>query len=98
MTADDQQITVRFVHPNDSTQVLTATVGQMSTPNYLVKQLINANFLSKPAPGADYRLLDPATGKELPDQGTLAAAGVTPNAMLNVMQSVTGASHGPGAW
>lgn len=95
MTADNQQITLHFVHPTDSSQVLTATVGHASTPSYLVNQLIRSNFLTKAGAGADYKLVDTATGKELPDHGTLAAAGVAPNATLNVLHSVTGA--GPAA-
>jgi hypothetical protein len=95
MTADNQQITVHFVHPTDSTQVLTATVGEASTPNYLINQLVRSNFLTKAAAGADYKLVDTKTGKELPDHATLAAAGVAPNTTLNVLHSVTGA--GPGS-
>jgi hypothetical protein len=38
---DNQQVTLHFVHPTDSTQVLTATVGSASTPDYLIKELVN---------------------------------------------------------
>lgn len=87
------QITVNFVHPTDSGQVLTATVGTASTPNYLIDQLIHSGFMSKP-PNGTYRLLDPNTGKELPDHQTLAQARVAPNATLPVVPSLSGACPG----
>src|SRR5262245_17722918 len=76
MAANNEQITVNFVHPTDSSQILTATVGPTSTPNYLINQLIHSNFLSKPSAGAEYKLVDTKTGRELLDNETLAAAGV----------------------
>jgi hypothetical protein len=85
------QVTVHFVHPTDSTQVLTATVGRTSTPDYLIEQLVRSNFLTKAATGAAYKLVDTKTGKELADHATLEAAGVAPNATLNILHSVTGA-------
>lgn len=94
MTANDQQVTLHFVHPTDSTQVLTATVGKTSTPNYLIEQLVRSNFLTKAGTGASYKLVDTTTGKELGDHATLAAAGVAPNATLNILHSVTGAEFG----
>jgi len=95
MAINDQQVTVHFVHPTDSTQVLTATVGKTSTPNYLIDQLVRSNFLTKAGTGAAYKLVDTTTGKELGDHMTLAAAGVAANATLNVLHSVTGADLGP---
>jgi hypothetical protein len=97
MAVTDQQVTIHFVHPTDSTQVLTATVGKTSTPNYLIEQLVRSNFLTKAGNGAAYKLVDTATGKELADHKTLATAGVAPNATLNVLHSVTGADLGPRA-
>jgi predicted RecB family nuclease len=91
MMTDEQQITLNFVHPTDSGKVLTATVGGASTPDYLISQLVRSDFLTKPGTGAQYKLVDTKTGKELADQTTLAAAGVAPNATLNVLHSVTGA-------
>src|SRR5215467_5197808 len=96
MPADNQQITLSFVHPTDSSQVLTAPVGQASTPHYLIEQMIRSDFLTKAAAGADYKLVDTATNKELPDHTTLAASGVAPNATLAVLHSVTGALPGAG--
>jgi hypothetical protein len=90
----DQQITVNFVHPTDSTHVLTATVGTTSTPNYLIDQLILSGFMSKAPNGGTYKLVDPNNYKELADHQTLAHAGVAPNSTLNVMPSVSGARHG----
>ena len=43
----DEQITINFVHPMDSTKVLKATVGKSSTPNYLITQLVRSDFLTK---------------------------------------------------
>ncbi len=94
MAVNDQQVTIHFVHPTDSTQVLIATVGKTSTPNYLIEQLVRSNFLTKAGTGAAYKLVDTTTGKELADHVTLAAAGVAPNATLNVLHSVTGAELG----
>ena len=92
--ADNEQVTVHFVHPTDSTQVLTATVGNASTPNYLINQLIRSNFLTKAGGGGAYELVDTTTGKKIGDQVTLAAAGVAPNSTLNILHSVTGAQRG----
>jgi hypothetical protein len=97
MAVNDQQVTVHFVHPTDSTQVLTATVGNTSTPNYLIEQLVRSNFMAKAGTGAGYKLVDTTSGKELGDHVTLAAAGVAPNATLNVLHSVTGAELGSSA-
>jgi hypothetical protein len=82
---------LHFVHPTDSTQVLTATVGSTSTPEYLIKELVRSNFLTSPAAGASYKLVDTKTGKELADHVTLAAAGVASDTTVNVLHSVTGA-------
>jgi hypothetical protein len=87
----DQQITVRFVHPTDSEQTLTATVGGTATPHYLLDQLIRNDFLAKPGTGAEYKLVDAKTGSELADHATLAGAGVATGTTLHVLHSVTGA-------
>ena len=91
--ADNQQVTLHFVHPTDSTQVLTANVGNTSTPDYLIKELVKSGFVTSPATGASYKLVDTKTGKELADHGTLATAGVTDDTTLNVLHSVTGADR-----
>jgi hypothetical protein len=85
---------VHFVHPTDSTNVLTATVGSASTPDYLVNQLVRNNFLAKAGPNSVYKLVDTTTNKELADHVTLAAAGVASNATLNILANVTGAEPG----
>jgi hypothetical protein len=90
----DQQITVHFVHPTDSTQVLTATVGTTSTPNYLIDQLIRSGFMAKAPNNGMYKLVDPNTRKELPDHQTLAQAQVAANSTLNVLSTVSGAHNG----
>jgi hypothetical protein len=90
----DQQITVHFVHPTDSTQVLTATVGTASTPNYLIDQLISSGFMGKAPNNGMYKLVDPNTRKELADHQTLAQAQVSPNSTLNVLSTVSGARDG----
>ena len=92
----DQQITVNFVHPTDSTHVLTATVGTTSTPNYLIQQLIGSGFMGKAPNGGTYKLVDPNTHRELADYQTLAQAAVAPNTTLNIMPSVSGARHWTG--
>jgi hypothetical protein len=94
MAVDNQQITVHFVHPTDSTNVLTATVGSASTPNYLINQLVRNDFMAKAGPNAEYKLVDTSTMKELADHVTLAAAGVAPNATLSILHNVTGAEPG----
>ena len=86
------QITVHFVHPTDSTQVLTATVGTTSTPNYLIDQLIHSGFMNSAPNNGRYKLVDPNTRRELADHQTLAQAQVAPNTTLNVMPTVSGAS------
>jgi 3-hydroxyacyl-CoA dehydrogenase len=91
------QITVHFVHPTDSTQVLTATVGSTSTPNYLIDQLIRSGFMGKAQNNGTYKLVDPNTRRELPDHQTLAQAAIAPNTTLNVLSTVSGASDGAGA-
>ena len=92
MPIDNEQVTVHFVHPTESSKVLTATVGGASTPEYLITQLIRSDFLPTPGAGAEYKLVDTRTGHELTDHVTLAAAGVAPNTRLHVLHSVTGAS------
>lgn len=92
--ADNQHVTLHFVHPTDSTQVLTATVGNASTPEYLIKELVKSGFVTSPATGASYKLVNTATGKELADRTTLATAGVAGETTLNVLHSVTGARPG----
>jgi hypothetical protein len=89
----DSQVTLHFVHPTDSTQVLTATVGSTSTPDYLLKELIKSGFVNNPANGASYKLVDTSTGKELANNTTLENAGVAPEATMNVLHSVTGAER-----
>jgi hypothetical protein len=93
----DQQITVNFVHPTDSTNLLTATVGTASTPNYLIDQLILSGFMGKAPNNGAYKLVDPNTHKELADHETLEHAGVAPNSTLNVVASVSGARGQTGA-
>jgi hypothetical protein len=96
MTGGNQQITLNFVHPTDSSKILTATVGDTSTPNYLINQLVRSEFLAKAGTGAEYKLVDTKTGRELADNVTLAAAGVTPDTTLHVLHSVTGAQVAAG--
>jgi hypothetical protein len=88
---NDQQIMLHFVHPTESSKILTATVGSSATPHYLVDQMVKGAFLAKPGVGAEYKLVDTMTGKELADHVTLAALGVAPNTTLNILHSVTGA-------
>lgn len=92
MAPSEQQIMLHFVHPTESSKILTATVGSSATPHYLVDQMVKGAFLAKPGVGAEYKLVDTMTGKELADHITLAAAGVAPNATLNILHSVTGAA------
>lgn len=92
----DQQLTLHFVHPTESSKVLTATVGATATPHYLIGQMVQGAFLARPDTGAEYKLVDTTTGKELADHVTLAAAKVSPDTTLNVLHSVTGA-HPAGA-
>jgi hypothetical protein len=87
----DQQVVVHFVHPTDSSRVLTATVGGTATPHYLLAQLVKEQFLTAPGNGAQYKLVDTKTGIELADHMTLADAGLPAEATLNVLHSVTGA-------
>jgi hypothetical protein len=91
MAGDNHQVTLRFIHPTDSTQVLTATVGTASTPDYLINKLIQSGFMANLGTGAVYKLVDTQTGKELADHVSLAAAGVSSDSTLNVLHSVTGA-------
>ena len=92
----NQQIMLHFVHPTESSKVLTATVGTTATPHYLIDQMVKGAFLAKPGVGAEYKLVDTMTGKELADHVTLAAAAVAPNATLNILHSVTGAAPSRG--
>lgn len=94
---DDQQIMVNFVHPTDSTQVLTATVGRGSTANYLLDQLVRSGFMPAAPHNSAYKLVDPNTHRELGDHQTLAQAGVAPNTTLGVMGAYVGASAVGGA-
>lgn len=91
--SNNKQITLHFVHPTDSTQVLTATVGETSTPHYLLDQLVRSDFMP-PSPNSQaYKLVDPNRQRELADHQTLAQAGVAPDTTLNVMPAYTGASN-----
>lgn len=94
MEVGNQPITVHFVHPTQSSKVLTATVGGTSTPHYLIDQLIRSSFLTNPGEGVEYKLYDVKTGKELADHVTLAQAGVGPETTVNIVSSVTGAEAG----
>jgi|ERR1700683_1169154 len=91
MEVANQQVTIHFVHPTQSSKVLTATVGGASTPQYLIEQLVRSSFLTRPGEGAEYKLYDARTGRELADNITLAQAGVGPETTLNIVTSVTGA-------
>ena len=91
MRLNHQQIMLHFVHPTESSKILTATVGSSATPHYLVDQMVKGAFLAKPGVGAEYKLVDTITGKELADHVTLAAASVASNTTLNILHSVTGA-------
>jgi hypothetical protein len=91
VAVNEQQITLHFVHPTESSKVLTATVGSKATPRFLVDQMVKGAFLAKPGTGAEYKLVDTTTGKELVDDVTLAAADVASNTTLHVLHSVTGA-------
>jgi hypothetical protein len=92
MTVEQRHVTVNFVHPTESSKVLTAIVGETATPRFLIDQMIQGAFLARPDTGAEYKLVDTATGTELVDHVTLAVANVAPNTTLSVLHSVTGAS------
>src|SRR5215831_4486952 len=87
---NEQQMTLNFVHPTESSKILTATVGTSATPHYLVDQMVKGAFLAKPGTGAEYKLVDTVTGKELAEHVSIAAAGVAPDTTLNILHSVTG--------
>lgn len=91
MPDNTDQVTVVFVHPTDSTQQLTATVGVTSTPRYLITELVRNNFMPAATGAAEYKLVDLTTSHELADNVTLAAAKVAPHSKLAVLNSVTGA-------
>lgn len=90
----DQQIMVNFVHPTDSTQVLTATVGWASTPHYLLEQLVRSGFMPPAPNNSSYKLVDPNTQRELGDHQTLQQAGVAHNTTLSIMGAYVGAETG----
>jgi hypothetical protein len=91
--SENQQVTLHFVHPTDSTRVLTATVGSASTPHYLLDQLVKNDFMPPSPNNQAYKLVDPNQQRELVDHQTLAQAGVMPDTTLNVMPAYTGASR-----
>lgn len=88
----DQQFTLNFAHPTDSTRLLTATVGGGSTASYLIGELVRSGFLPKAPDGTAYKLLDPTTLKELGDNQTITSAEIPQHSTLYISHNVTGAA------
>jgi hypothetical protein len=98
MATADEKITVHFIHPTDSTQVLTASVAAAATPVYLVEQMLQAGFIPVLAQSGRYKLRT-GDGVQLLDNVPLAQAGIADGATLEVNPSMTGARgrHAGGA-
>ena len=86
------KVTISFVHPTDSEQVLTAEVSGTATPKFLVAQLVEAGWLSRAATAGQYKLRDARSGTQLLDETSLAQAGIVDGAVLTVDHATAGAS------
>lgn len=86
-----EKITVHVQHPTNPSDVLTAAVTPAATPKYMVDQMVQAAWLPAPEQVGQYKLRNAATGVQLLDHVTLAAAGVADGATLNVDHTTTGA-------
>jgi hypothetical protein len=90
----DRRMSVHFVHPTDSAQVLTVAVSRNATPRFVISQLIQHKFIVDVGAGGGYKLVDTTTKTELRDDEPLEKAGVADGTTLQVTPRLTAASPG----
>jgi hypothetical protein len=89
MTDNGAKLTVTFTHPTHSEQTFRAAVTPESTADYLIQELVKANFMPPSAANEPYRLA--FNGTEMTGSTTMQAAGVQEGALLQVHRSGNGA-------
>ncbi|MBL7258017.1 EsaB/YukD family protein [Paractinoplanes lichenicola] len=85
------KIQLTFIHPTESDRRITAAVPGDATAKTLITEMIRANFIPSPGNTTQYRLRDANSNKQLLDDTTLAAAGITGGETLMVDHTTTGA-------
>jgi hypothetical protein len=85
-TSKSFHLDIHFVHPTEAGIILTASVASSSTPNYLIRQLIKANFMP-PASDGSYHLADIITKRRLVDNASVVSADVRDGTSLAVVYS-----------
>jgi hypothetical protein len=94
---DATTLTVVFTHPTRSDQTFHAEVTPESTADYLIQELVKADFIPASPPNEPYRLA--YNGVEMTGSTQLQAAGVQDGAVLQIHRSGQGAHRqGSQAW
>lgn len=91
---ENGKVTLKFRHPTDSTEELTASVSPEATPKFLIDQLVQAGFIPPLGATGRYVLRNGATGVQLLENGTLASAGLGAGGELLVEATMSGAESG----
>jgi hypothetical protein len=86
-----ETLTIHFMHPRDSTSILTATTSSDATVGYLTNALIEVGFIISSAAGYAYRYLDTRTGRQLVEHVPVGDQNVTDGATLYIADQITGA-------
>jgi hypothetical protein len=89
----EDKITLKFEHPTNKSETLTATVSRGATPGYLVDQLVAARFIPQPSSVGQYKLRT-ENGVQLIDDETIEEAGLADGMLLTVDHAVTAARTG----
>jgi hypothetical protein len=84
------RLTLNFVHPTVSNNVLTVTIGSSATVEYLIQQLIKTGFVRAPAAGARYVLVDAGSGRALQSLVSIEDQDIRDNADLQVIYQASG--------
>jgi hypothetical protein len=85
-------VNVTFIHPTNSSELLTVAVPSDATASWLVSQMISSGFITKANPVGEYKLQDTRTGKQLNDDQTLREARIYDGASLQVNHNTSGAA------
>lgn len=87
------KISINLLHPTNPSEILTVSVPEESTANWLVQEMIKAGFIPQANTVGQYKLQDTRSEVQLHDNQSLADAHIQDGANLRVNHATSGASR-----
>jgi hypothetical protein len=87
----DDKIALTFIHPTNPSESLIAEVSPRVTPEYLIDQLVKADFIPATGRADQYKLRNSQTGFQLHDGQSLKDAGIVADTVIGIDHNTSGA-------